>query len=400
MRLACALLVLLAADAQAGRSHKRSHGSHHKHKPRATTPVQPPVEEPADPAATPTSTAAPPDTRGIPARAAPPPADTRGIPARTAPPPADTRGIPARTAPPPADTRGTPARTAAPPADARGIPARGGAGQTRGTGTAESRATPPAREASDSSDPGASEIDASLAQSAPRRRAPSALELCTVALDAGVGARDLSFDAGALPGQRNHSTPAVALMGFRVEVHPFARFARPFLSGLGVTGGFLHSLGSKSVVDGTAQEIDSTWLSWDIGLHDRVRLGKHPLSPWVGLGLSYGRLSYAFSSEGRLVGDLPSVDYRFVRPSLDLRFPFGPVQLALAGGYRGIVEAGYLAERFASEVRHGFDASAQLMVSLPRGFVAGVRGDYTHVLHPGAVDRFASGTLFAAWMPR
>jgi hypothetical protein len=228
---------------------------------------------------------------------------------------------------------------------------------------------------------------------------PGSLELCTLALDGGVGARDLAFGPGALPGQRSHGAPVVALIGFRVELHPFARSPRRFLAGLGATAGFLHSVGARSALEDGA-EVDNRWLSFDVGLHERVRLGRHAVSPWVGLGLSYGQLSFAFERDGRLAGDLPSVNYRFVRTSLDLRFPFGPVHLALAGGYRAVVQAGYLAERFGDEVKHAFDASASLAVRLPRGFALGVRGEYTHVSYPNAVDRFASGTLLVAWIPR
>ena len=69
MRLVCALLLLIAADASAGRTHKRSHGNHKKLKPRVAAPAQLPAEESADPAA---SDEAPPTRAPVEPRSAPP----------------------------------------------------------------------------------------------------------------------------------------------------------------------------------------------------------------------------------------------------------------------------------------------------------------------------------------
>jgi hypothetical protein len=239
---------------------------------------------------------------------------------------------------------------------------------------------------------------------------PGSLELLSIELDGGVGARDLAFGPGAVAGQRPHSAPVVALLGFHASLYPFARSHTRFLDGLGITASFLHSVGAQSAVDGVSGVVDARWSAFDIGVHERIRLGRHPLSPWVGVSLAFGRLAWSFESDGRLVGDLPSVDYRYLRPGLDLRFPFGPVTLAFAGGYRGILSGGYLDDRFGSEVRHGADATAAISVNLPRGFRVGVRGEYVHVIHTassdttqpaaGAVDRYASGTLLLAWAPR
>ena len=204
----------------------------------------------------------------------------------------------------------------------------------------------------------------------------------------------------------------MALLGFRLGLYPFARGRRPFLEGLGLTGGFLRSVGARSLVGATGAEQSEVWQAFDVGVHERIRLGRSDRAPWLGLGVSYGQTAYTMSSDGQLLSGMPSVDYRYVRPGLDFRAAFGPVTLAFGAGYRGVVAAGYLGEHFPSGSVRGVDVDASLLVALPKSFAIIVRGQFAQYFYTtnsapsdvlyasNATDRYGSGTLAVAWLPR
>jgi hypothetical protein len=204
----------------------------------------------------------------------------------------------------------------------------------------------------------------------------------------------------------------VALLGFHLALYPFARRATPFLSGLGLQADFAGSAGARTFDPDSGAEVDNKWISAHLALHERLRLGKRAFAPWLGVGFGYGNLAYTFERDGRLVGALPSVDYHYLRPAVDLLLPFGPVQLALGGGVRAVVASGSLGSRFPNGSAVGVDARASLEVRLPRQLALGLRAEYVHVFYrpnttpadplhaPEAADRYVRGSLFLAWVPR
>lgn len=238
---------------------------------------------------------------------------------------------------------------------------------------------------------------------------PFAEPLFSVALDGGVGARRLQYNQPVTSNLPSYSVGAVPWMGFRAELHPFARTTLPFLRGLGAFGRFGHSLYQQSVVAGGGPRVSASWLGYDVGLHERLRTGRHRFSPVVGVAFAYGRVAYDFEDAGQLISETPSVDYRYLRPALDARLPLGRVVLFADAGYRAVLAAGYVGSRFPHAQVGGIDAGAGLAIELPRDVELRLAGQYVRFFYDfrpqpgdpyvagGAVDEFVVGELALAY---
>jgi hypothetical protein len=230
-----------------------------------------------------------------------------------------------------------------------------------------------------------------------------------IALDGGIGARRLQYHQPITSNLPSYSVGAVPWLGFRAELHPFTRLQTPVLRGLGAFGDFGHSLYQQSVVAGGGPRVSADWMTYDVGLHERVRIGRSRFAPLVGVVLAYGRNVYDFTDAGQIISETPSVDYRYLRPALDARFAFGPVVLSVDTGYRAILAAGYVGDRFPRASIGGLDVGAGIAVRLPRDLELRLTGQYQRYFYDfhaqpgdayvagGAVDEFAIGELALAY---
>ena len=243
-------------------------------------------------------------------------------------------------------------------------------------------------------------------------RAPAAAppdSLFSIALDGGIGARRLQYNQPITQNLPSYSVAAVPWLGFRAAVHPFARTTVPFVRGLGAFGDFGHSLYQQSVIAGGGPRVSADWMSYDVGLHERIRIGDSRFAPTVGVALAYGRVAYNFEDGGQLISDTPSVDYRYLRPAIDAHVTFGRVALFVDGGYRAILSAGYVGSRFPRAQVGGVDVAAGLAVALPHDLALRLTGQYVRFFYDfrpqpgdayiagGAVDEFAVGELALAY---
>ncbi|MCA1665659.1 MAG: hypothetical protein LC659_15560, partial [Myxococcales bacterium] len=233
--------------------------------------------------------------------------------------------------------------------------------------------------------------------------------LFSIALDGGIGARRLQYNQPITQNLPSYSVAAVPWMGFRAAVHPFARTTIAFVRGLGAFGDFGHSLYQQSVIAGGGPRVSASWMTYDVGLHERIRIGDSRFAPTVGASLAYGRVAYNFEDGGQLISDTPSVDYRYLRPAVDGRVTFGRVALFVDGGYRAVLSAGYVGSRFSRAGVGGVDVAAGVSVALPHDLALRLTGQYLRFFYDfrpqpgdpyiagGAVDEFAVGELALAY---
>lgn len=241
-------------------------------------------------------------------------------------------------------------------------------------------------------------------------RAPieDADDVVEIALDGGIGTRRLQLNDLRSNNLQSYGGAVVALLGFHGAVHPFSRTRLPFFNGLGILLDFAASAGAQSR-QANGAVVDSPWLAFDVGLHERVRLGKGRRHALGGIALEYGELSQEFSSAGLLVSGSPSVHYRYLRCGLDLVALLGPVRLFADGAYRAVLDAGYLGDRFPREFAGGIDVRIGLRANLPRGFALAIEAQYLRWFHSfharpgdpyvagGAVDESLIGLASAGW---
>lgn len=310
----------------------------------------------------------------------PPPSTATPAPATTATTPATT--APAKTTPatPPAKT--TPATTTPPPP--------------------RTAAPSPAAATATTREPATIEAAATVVE-------PHELphELVELALDGGIGARRLQYTQAITNNLPTYSVAAVPWLGFRGALFPFARTSVPVLRDVGLYGDFGHSLYQQSVVAGSTQRLDAAWTSYDAGVRARVPL---PRRAAVGLAFGYGGVSFLFQQNGQLVGDTPSVDYRYLRPAVDARLSLGPVTFWADFGYRALLSAGYVASHFPHASVGGVDLGAGVSVSLPRHFALSLSGQYQRYFYDlkpqpgdpyvagGALDELGVGELALAYV--
>ena len=83
-----------------------------------------------------------------------------------------------------------------------------------------------------------------------------------------------------------------------------------------------------------------------------------------------------------------------VGPGIDVRYPLGPVALALSGGFRAVVVPDAIGRAFPRSRSGGVDAEASATLDLGRTLqlrLAGRHARFYYTLHPMPGDRFIAG---------
>lgn len=183
-----------------------------------------------------------------------------------------------------------------------------------------------------------------------------------VTLQAGVeaGSRHFSYVDRMTPALRPYDLPAAPILSIRAELYPLARTSIPVLRGLGLVGDYGRAVGLDSA-DGGGTRVGTSWQTYDVGLRERLRLGRALL---LGVDVGYGANDFEFDQPS-FAATLPTADYSFVRAGLDLRASFGAFSVFGAGSYLNVLEAGGMSALFPHESVGGIEAQlgAALLLS-------------------------------------
>jgi len=175
--------------------------------------------------------------------------------------------------------------------------------------------------------------------------------LLLVRADLAAGSRHFSYTDRLTPSLRPYDLFAAPVVSIALEVYPLAGLRLPVLSGLGVVGDYGRAVGLGSADSGGTQ-VGTSWQFYDVGLHERLPIGARTL---LGVGVAYGANDFDFDQPS-FAASLPTVDYGFLRASLDARVFFGSFSLLGGGGYLDVLTAGTISGVFPRESVGGMDA--------------------------------------------
>jgi hypothetical protein len=207
--------------------------------------------------------------------------------------------------------------------------------------------------------------------------------------DLAAGSRHFSYTDRLTPTLRPYDLFAAPVVSITLEVYPLAGMRLPVLSGLGVVGDYGRAVGLGSADSGGTQ-VGTSWQFYDVGLHERLPLGPRTL---LGAGVSYGANDFDFD-QSSLAGSLPTVDYAFLRASLDARVFFGSFSLLGGGGYLDVLKAGTIGGVFPRETVGGVDAFLGGAYLLSPHLEVSARVAYTrffYAFNPQPGDAYVAG---------
>ena len=201
-------------------------------------------------------------------------------------------------------------------------------------------------------------------------------------------ARRFSY-GGADPNSalRPYDATGISVVGVHLEFFPGMLGNIRILRDIGVEASFATALGLKSSpADNSGVDFDNDFQTLDIGLKTRFRIGRGSLA----LGAGYGREQFVFRIPpgDPLVGEVPAVDYQYVKAGLEGRYSFGRVSIFGGGEFRHFLSLGRVGDGFfpdatvlglAGKGGLGFGLASWLEFQ-----VSGVASWYSYTLNPAA----------------
>jgi hypothetical protein len=235
--------------------------------------------------------------------------------------------------------------------------------------------------------------DAATVGAAPARRAGEvSQEIVQISVGAEAGMRHFGYTDGLTGNLRSYQLGAAPLVVAEGAVYPFMATGTPVLRDIGVVGGYARAFALQST-SSDAGTVDTQWSRYYVGGHVRVRTGSgSDASPVLGLTGAYGDESFGFG--GTQGSSLPSVDYRFVGASGDVRVPLGRFALFASGGYLFVQSAGDVSARFPRATVGGLEAELGGAFTLIRGLEARVTARYRrffYSMNPVPGDGYVAG---------
>jgi hypothetical protein len=207
--------------------------------------------------------------------------------------------------------------------------------------------------------------------------------------DLGAGSRHFSYTDRLTPTLRPYDLFAAPVASITLEFYPLAGMRLPVVSGLGVVGDYGRAVGLGSADSGGTQ-VATSWQFYDVGLRERLPLGARTL---VGVGIAYGANDFDFDQPS-FAASLPTVDYSFLRASLDARVFFGSFSLFGGGGYLDVLKAGTISGVFPRESVGGVDAFLGGAYLLSPHLEVSARVAYTrfyYAFNPQPGDAYVAG---------
>ena len=208
-----------------------------------------------------------------------------------------------------------------------------------------------------------------------------------------LGGRHVTFQDAVTTNIRPYDILPASMIALAGEVYPAAPTGIQVLRDIGLTGRFSMALALSSSTKGGTEEIENTWIRGRGGLKWRFVPGSEE-GPVLAVSGEFGLDQFTFEDAGPLAGEVPSVEYTYLRAGGEVRIPAGPVAFELGGGYRGLLGVGETGARFRASSAFAFDALVGFLVRLPAGFEVRLSGDYTRVFYafaPELGDEYVAG---------
>jgi len=235
-----------------------------------------------------------------------------------------------------------------------------------------------------------------------------ARSLWEIELGGEAAGRNFVYSDGLGSNLRSYNVFPAAMVTVNVEVFPMAG-ASGVLRDIGFTGAFSRSLFLDSSVPGGSSSA-TTETSYRAGLRVRIHPGGDQ-GTVIGISDAYASQSFDFGAiGGALAPQVPGVAYSANRTALDLRIPAGRLALLAEAGFRAVLDAGAVAQRFRSTSVEGIDAELGGAFALTTGWELRLVGDYERYFYSftpvpgdayvagGAVDQFFGARLALAWI--
>lgn len=220
--------------------------------------------------------------------------------------------------------------------------------------------------------------------------------------------RSFVYNDGVTANLRSYNVLPAAMFTARAEVFPLAG-AKGVLRDIGVIGAFSQSVFLQSSVSG-GSNVSTSETSYVGGLRVRIHPGGDE-GPIIGISDAYASQLFDFDgTPAALANQVPSVAYSANRTAVDARIPVGKFALLAEAGFRAVLNAGGVAQRFRSTSVEGLDAELGGAVEIARGWEARLVADYQRYFYAfspvpgdayvagGALDQFFGARVALAWI--
>jgi hypothetical protein len=220
--------------------------------------------------------------------------------------------------------------------------------------------------------------------------------------------RDFRYNDGVTANLRTYNVLPAAMLTVGAEVFPLAG-ASGVLRDIGFIGAFSQSLFLESSVSG-GSSVSTSETSYLGGV--RVRI--HPWGdegPVIGVSDAYASQSFGFGpTSGPLAVQIPAVDYTANRTAVDARIPVGRFAFLAEAGFRAVLDAGPVAQRFRFTRVEGVDAELGAAFAMAEGWEGRIVADYERYFYAfspvpgdvyvagGALDQLFGVRLALAWI--
>jgi hypothetical protein len=190
----------------------------------------------------------------------------------------------------------------------------------------------------------------------------------------GVGMRHFSYTQRITTTLRAYDLAAAPMASVSAVVYPLAFTHVPVIRDFGISGDYARVF-TFSSEDSMGTQVGSTWQSFDIGATQRIVVTRALVA---NVALGYGENAFQFDENlPGGTGQLPSVNYRFVRAGADLRYELVSAFSVLGGGsYLDVLGTGYTGSLFPRESVGGVEGHLGASYSFARNWEVSLRAAY------------------------
>ena len=209
-----------------------------------------------------------------------------------------------------------------------------------------------------------------------------------------VGARKFSYSDPLVGPLRSYLAPGVVSYSIAGELYPGASSGIAFAKDIGIVGRYSGSFPFSSQTRDGSQEAKGSWTRSAFGVRGRILAGPKTSGPYIGIEGTYGVWAFLFEGSSPIVAEVPSVNYKYLRPAIDARFPFGAFSLKVALGGMYVMSAGEYSDRFPHASIWGVDGALNAAYTFLPWLEARADVSYTRIFsttNPQVGDTYIAG---------
>jgi hypothetical protein len=178
------------------------------------------------------------------------------------------------------------------------------------------------------------------------------------------------------------------------ELYPGASTGAAFVKDIGIVGRYSGSFPFSSQTRDGSQEAKGSWTRSAFGVRGRFLAGPKSSGPYIGIEGTYGVWAFLFEGASPIVAEVPSVNYKYLRPAIDARFPFGAFSVKVALGGMYVMSAGEYSDRFPHASIWGVDGAFNAAYTFLPWLEARADISYTRIFsttNPEVGDTYIAG---------